>query len=205
MPSKFLSAACFAIVILTSACGGLHQLPPHRPTDGPYISANREFSINIPENDVTIAPSSQPNLLTVDFSVHNPFKGTKVYSVEWTVLPEGALLTESAFYKDWGDFLPKYLSGNFGTGHYSLLYQERGKYGQDYPMLRFIASGINNGGGAGSIYGTVINFGKRVAVVYAIRIGAQQEVTNPESLPDFGAYTNFIQSLKCLRACSQNK
>lgn len=128
MPSKFLSAVCFAIVILTSACGELHQLPPHRATDGPYISANREFSINIPENDVTIAPSSQPNFLTVDFSVHNPFKGAKVYSVEWTVLPEGALLTESAFYKDWDDFLPKYLSGNFGKGHYSLLYQERGKY-----------------------------------------------------------------------------
>jgi hypothetical protein len=205
MPSRLLSTACLAIAILTSACGGLHQLPPYKVTDGPYISSNREFSINIPENDATIAPSSQPNFLTVDFTTYDPFKGTKVYSVEWTVLPEGALLTESAFYKDWEDFLPKYLSGNFGKGHYSLLYQERGKFGQDYPMLRFVASGINNGGGAGTIYGTAVNFGKRVAVVYAIRNGAAQVVTKPESLPDFGTYTNYLQSLKCLRACSQNK
>jgi len=205
MPSRFIIAACLAIAILISACGQLHQLPNRKATDGPYISAKREFSINIPESDVTVEPNSKPNFLTVDFSVHNPFQRTKVYSVEWTVLPEGTLLTEPAFYKDWGDFLPKYLSGNFGKGRYSLLYQERGKYGQDYPMLRFIASGTNNGGGTGTIYGTVINFGNRVAVVYAIRSGAQQEVESLESLPDFGAYTNFLQSLKCLRACSQNK
>jgi hypothetical protein len=205
MRSVLLTTTCCAMVIFATACGELHQLPPHKVADGPYISSNREFSINIPENDVTVAPRSQPDFLTVDFSTHNPLNGTKVYSVEWTVFPEGALLTEAAFYKDWGDFLPKYLSGNFGNGHYSLLYQERGKFGQNYPMLRFIASGTNNGGATGSIYGTVINFGKRVAVVYAIRIGAQQEVTNPDSLPDFGAYTNFLQSLQCLRACNQIK
>jgi hypothetical protein len=108
-------------------------------------------------------------------------------------LPEQNKQTEAEFYQYWEPFLPRYLSGNFGDGHYTLLHQAKGK--SKYPTLQFVAVGIHNGGGGGSIYGRAISFGSRVAVVYALRKNTPQQFESFENLPGFDIFNQFANSL----------
>jgi hypothetical protein len=196
---KSAVALCLALPLL--ACGPVHQWPARSAGEGPYRALGDEFMVEQPAADVALDRTARENFLAVDFVVADGLSGLQHYSVEWNTLTGPEPQTGEAFHAEWDTFLPQYLEGNFGDGRYQLLRSERGRFQDRYPMLRFAAVGRHNGGDRGSIYGTAISFGHRVAVVYVLRGNQPSAVPSFEALPGYGAYERFVQSLTCRKAC----
>jgi len=192
-----------AVTILLAACGPLHELPYRSSSEGPYVAPGNEFTVEQPAAGASIGTSRKNNFFAVDFLVTPGIWPQEWYAVEWTTLPEAKPQSDKEFYDSWESFLPRYLAGNFGDGHYDLLHKERGTFKNQYPTLTFVGVGKHNGGRAGSIYGTAIGFGKRVGVVYVLRNDQPKDFVSFETLPGFATYERFVQTLNCVRACGK--
>lgn len=198
---KFLfKAGILAAILLVVGCSAQKVI---NFDSGPYISPYGEFKVDLPAKSQKVVSGSfgNPGFFAVNFS-EVPIGATKNdYSVEWTYFNNK--MSSEAFYKYWDEFLPKYLSGNFGSGHYSLVRVSRSQFKETYPSIEFIANGKNNGGEDGSIYGTSIGFKNRIAVIYVIRNKQVLDIDKLDLKHEYSAYLKFVTSLECLKVCTQ--
>ena len=198
--SEFRRTALILSLATTFGCQS-----PKSFTLGPqkhYIGS--DFQLDLPKVGVRIEQLERDNLFALDFFVQSPpFSPLELYSFEWYALSKRKNLLDQQFHEWMNEFIPDYLTKNFGKGSYSLTLKKAGHHSSGNPSVTFAGYGKHNGGRKGSIYGMAVNYGHHLAIFYLLTEhktpSSNIETRKFDDYTDFDKFLKFTNGLRCTK------
>jgi len=181
------------------SCSGpdVFYLPKTQKT---YIGPG--FEIKLPKPGMAIKEQVNGNRLSVDFFAKGPlFSDLELYSLEWTSLSKRKDLGAPQFLAWMREYLPEFLSKNFGNGSYQASTVIEGRNATGLTAVSFAAFGTHNGGKRGACYGTMVNFGHHLAVFYLLTDNNDpyqgKAQSNLSAYKDMEKFVQFAEGFRC--------
>jgi hypothetical protein len=189
------------IVAIVASIGGCQSPESFVLPAEQKVYVGKDFELDLPKPGIRIEKHVLDNRLALDFFAQTPpFSPLELYSIEWTILSKRKDLPEKEFLEWMHQYIPDYLTKNFESGHYTISFQQDGRYSNGLPSVTFAAFGHHNGGRKGAIYGTAVNFGHHLAVFYLLTDHTNPTPGHPPSsfstYPDFQKLSKFALGFK---------